>query len=82
MEINYSKKQINPLISKYCINVEKNTVFQSLILMFNEQPNYQVWAIKAVFEGIATVDDIKNIHDWAENNSTEIKNLIKGNIVS
>lgn len=82
MEINYSKKQINPLIEKYHINVTSNVVFQSLILLFNDQPNYQVWAIKAVFEGIATIDDIKAIHEWAENNPTEIKNLVKGNIVS
>ena len=82
MEINYSKKQINPLVEKYHINVETNVVFQSLIVLFNEQPNYQVWAIKAVFEGIATVDDIKNIQQWAIENPTEIKNLVKGNIVS
>lgn len=82
MEINYSKKQINPLVEKYHINAETNVVFQSLIVLFNEQPNYQVWAIKSVFEGIATVDDIKNIQQWAVENPTEIKNLTKGNIVS
>ena len=51
-EIIYSKKQINPLVEKYKINVEKNMVFQSLITMFKEQTNYQIWAIKSVFENV------------------------------
>ena len=49
-EIIYSKKQINPLVEKYKINVEKNMVFQSLITMFRDQPNYQIWAIKTVLK--------------------------------
>ena len=82
MEINYSKKQINPLISKFAINPETNNVFKSIIALFNDQTNYQVWAIKMVFDNIATLDEIIEIQKWAENNQTEIKNLIKGNIVS
>lgn len=80
-EVIYSKKQINPLVEKYKINVEKNMIFQSLITMFKEQTNYQIWAIKAVFESGANLDEIQRIKSWAENNQTEIKNLIKGNII-
>lgn len=80
-EIIYSKKQINPLVEKYKINVEKNMVFQSLITMFRDQPNYQIWAIKTVFENVASLDVIQRIKSWAENNQTEIKNLTKGNII-
>lgn len=80
-EVNYSKKQINPLVEKYQINVEKNMVFQSLITMFKEQTNYQIWAIKSVFENITNIDEIQRIKTWVENNQTEIKNLIKGNVI-
>ena len=80
-EIIYSKKQINPLVEKYKINVEKNMVFQSLITMFKDQPNYQIWAIKSVFENVVNIDEIQRIKAWAENNQTEIKNLTKGNII-
>ena len=80
-EVIYSKKQINPLVEKYQINVEKNMVFQSLITMFKDQTNYQIWAIKAVFENVCSLDEIQRIKAWAENNQTEIKNLIKGNII-
>lgn len=81
LEVNYSKKQINPLVEKYQINVEKNMIFQSLITMFKEQTNYQIWAIKAVFENVTNIDEIQRIKAWMENNQTEIKNLIKGNII-
>lgn len=80
-EVIYSKKQINPLVEKYKINVEKNMIFQSLITMFKEQTNYQIWAIKAVFENVTNIDEIQRIKVWEENNKTEIKNLIKGNII-
>lgn len=80
-EVIYSKKQINPLVDKYKINVEKNMIFQSLITMFKEQTNYQIWAIKSVFENVTNIDEIQLIKVWAENNQTEIKNLTKGNII-
>lgn len=81
LEVNYSKKQLNPLISKYSIDVVNNEVFHKIILMFNEQPNYQVWAIKCVFGGVCPIEVISQIKDWADKNQNEIKNLIKGNIV-
>lgn len=80
-EVTYSKKQLNPLISKYAIDVENNAVFHNIIAMFNDQPNYQIWAIKCVFGGVCPLDTIVRIKDWVENNQTEIKNLTKGNII-
>lgn len=81
LEVNYSKKQLNPLINKYSIDVVNNEVFHKIILMFNEQPNYQVWAIKCVFGGVCPIEVISQIKDWADKNQNEIKNLIKGNII-
>lgn len=81
LEVNYSKKQLNPLISKYSIDVINNEVFHKIVLMFNEQPNYQVWAIKCVFGGVCPIEVISQIKDWADKNQNEIKNLIKGNII-
>lgn len=78
---NYSKKQINPLIEKYRINPEKNMLFQSIISMFDNQTNYQVWALKSVFENAAQISDIQDIKRWSDENKTEIKLLTKGNIV-
>ena len=81
LEVNSSKKQLNPLIQKYSIDVVNNEVFHKIILMFNEQPNYQVWAIKCVFGGVCPIEVISQIKDWAEKNQNEIKNLTKGNII-
>lgn len=80
-EVNYSKKQINPLIEKYKINTETNMVFKSIITMFEDQTNYQIWAIKSVFENVIKIENLQRIKVWAENNHTEIKNLVKGNII-
>ena len=41
----YSKKQMKPLIDKYQINPETNKLFKSIIEMFDNQPNYQFWAL-------------------------------------
>lgn len=78
----YSKKQISPLVMKFNIDVDNNSTFEEIISMFADQTNYQVWAIKAVFGGVCHIDMIKQIKVWADNNQQEIKNLIKGNIVS
>lgn len=80
--MNYSKKQIQPLIDKFKINAETNTVFNRIIELFNEQTNYQVWAIKAVFGRLLSIDDLEMIASWANENQTLIKLLIKKNIVS
>lgn len=81
-EINYSKKQLNPLIEKFKINAETNEVFHKIIEMFDNQTPYQIWAIKSVFDGICPIELIVRIKDWAENNQTEIQNLIKKNIIA
>lgn len=81
-EINYSKKQINPLIEKYKINPETNSTFRAIINMFNEQTNYQIWAIKAVFENIVSLDVISHIKQFADENQTLIAKLEKQNLVS
>ena len=81
--LNYSKKQIQPLIDKYAINAETNTTFARVIEMFNGQPNYQLWAVKVVFSKAITVDDLETIKAWADENQTLIKRLSKnGNIIS
>ena len=78
LDIIYSKKQINPLIEKYQIDVEKNVTFQSIIKMFQDATNYQIWAIKAVFENALTLPTLEQIRQWIEANPSDIKNLIKG----
>ena len=82
-ELNYSKKQIQPLIDKYAINAETNTTFARVIELFDGQPNYQLWAVKVVFSKAITVDDLEAIKAWADENSNLIKRLTKnGNIIS
>jgi hypothetical protein len=81
-EVVYSKKQIEPLIKKYGINAETNTVFQSIIKMFEGTPNYQIWALKAVFSKNLGFGDLVHIKEWADNNKTLIKSLSKQNIVA
>lgn len=78
----YSKKQMKPLIDKYQINPETNKLFKSVIEMFDNQPNYQFWAVKCIFSKVMTFDTLVDIHDWTVTNQTMIKNLEKKNIVS
>lgn len=81
-EINYSKKQINPLIEKYQINPETNKTFQSIITMFADQPNYQVWAIKCVFDNVISLTTLQHIKAFADENQTLISKLSKQNLVA
>lgn len=82
-ELNYSKKQLAPLISKFAINVEKNSMFKDIINLFSDSPNYHVWAVKVVFSNVATFDDLQAIKSWADHNSDHIHQLTKnGNITS
>ena len=80
--MNYNKKQMQPLIDKFQINPETNKLFISVVEMFDGQPNYQIWAVKAIFNKAMTFEELSLIHDWAEKNQTMIKNLEKQNIVS
>lgn len=82
-ELNYSKKQIQPLIDKYAINAETNTTFAKIINMFEGQPNYQLWGVKVVFSKAIKVDELEAIKNWADENKVLIKKLSKnGNIIS
>ena len=78
----YNKKQMQPLIAKFAINPETNKLFNKLCDLFDGQPNYQIWAVKAVFSKSASYDDIVKIKEWAKNNQSAIANLSKHNIVS
>ena len=81
-EVIFSKKQVMPLIGKYSIDVENDNTFKEIIMMFPNQTNYHIWAIKAVYGGVCPLQVIKDIKAWSDENQHEIKNLIKGNIVS
>jgi len=81
-ELNYSKKQIQPLIDKYAINPETNTTFARVIKMFDGQPNYQLWGVKVVFSKAVKIEELESIKNWADENSNLIKLLLKnGNII-
>jgi len=81
-ELNYSKKQIQPLIDKYAINAETNTTFARIIKMFDGQPNYQLWGVKAVFSKAIKVEELEVIKNWADENPSLIKLLTKkGNLI-
>lgn len=82
MEINYSKKQLNPLIEKYGIDVENNVVFKTIITLFDGATNYQIWAIKAIFEKALDITTLHQIAEWGRQNGDDIKHLMRGNIVS
>lgn len=78
----YNKKQMAPLINKYQIDAESNKLFQSIITMFEGQPNYQLWGVKVVFSKAATFEEVEAIHRWAKENKQLISDLKKHNIVS
>lgn len=81
-ELNYSKKQIQPLIDKYAINPETNTTFARIINMFDGQPNYQLWGVKVVFSKAIKIEELETIKRWAEENPSLIKQLSKnGNLI-
>ena len=81
-ELNYSKKQIQPLIDKYAINAETNTTFARIINMFDGQPNYQLWGVKVVFSKAVKIEELEAIKNWANKNPELIKKLSKnGNII-
>ena len=81
VELNFSKKQLNPIIEKYGINVENDTTFHRILNMFSGQTSYHIWAIKLVYGNVCTLDCIEEIRNWIINNPTEIKNLIRKNVI-
>lgn len=81
-ELNYSKKQIQPLIDKYAINAETNTTFARIIQMFDGQPSYQLWGVKMVFGKTAKIEELEAIKQWITDNKSLVKQLTKnGNII-
>lgn len=78
----YNKKQMQPLIDKYAINPETNKLFISICEMFDNQPNYQIWAVKMIFSKTMSIEDLEAIHEWVSKNQTMVKMLEKQNIVS
>ena len=81
-ELIYSKKQITPLVEKYKIDVEKNSTFREIIEMFDGQTNYQIWAIKLIFNNILKLNQLREIKQFADENQTLISKLEKQNLVS
>lgn len=78
----FSKKQMQPLIDKYAINPDKNTVFLNIIKMFDGKPNYQLWAVKVVFSKVIAPPTLNAIKEWMDVNPELIKKLSKnGNLV-
>ena len=80
-ELTFSKKQIGPLMERYGIK-ESDKAFSTIISMFKDQTNYQIWAIKMVYGGSCNIDTLKKVAEFAILHQPEIKNLQKGNIVS
>lgn len=80
--LNYSKKQINPLLEKYKIKPESNSKFKEIIKMFPDQTNYQIWALKLVFNRYADLTSVKYVKEWADANHQLIQKLSLKNIVS
>lgn len=81
-ELNYSKKRLEPVITKFGIDVENDKVFQGIVLLFPGQTDYQLWAIKGVYSKAVTLDALIHIKEWAEENPTEISHLSRKNLVS
>lgn len=80
--MDYNKKQMQPLISKYGINVETNKLFIKVCELFDGQSNYQTWAVKMIFSQAMTFEQLTFIHEWIEANGNMISKLDKKNIVS
>lgn len=73
---------MQPLIDKYAINPDKNTVFLNIIKMFDGKPNYQLWAVKVVFSKVIAPATLNAIKEWMDINPELIKKLSKnGNLV-
>ena len=78
----FSKRQLEPLIEKFGINTETNTLFKRIIEMFDGQTNYQIWAVKAIFSQNLDMQSLKSIVEFIKEFPTSIKLLQKKNITS
>lgn len=81
-EVNYSRKQMNPILEKFQINPQTNEVFKEILSLFEDKPIYQVWAAKVVFGGIINIEKLQEIKRFVTENKTIIKKLSKKNIIS
>jgi hypothetical protein len=80
-KMNFSKKRLSPIIEKFNIDVENDTMFGEIIKLFGNQTDYQIWGIKLVYDGQCAFEQLVQYYEWAKNNKTEIKNLSKGNLI-
>lgn len=78
----YRKKGMEPIIAKFQIDPEKNTEFNKIVDLFENQPNYQEWAVKIFFSKAASLNVINAVKDFIDRFSAQIKDLELGNIVS
>lgn len=81
-EITYAKKRLEPIIKKYSIDVDTDIVFKSIISLFDKQTDYQMWALKLVYERIVNVTKLIELKSWLETNSSDISLLSKKNAIS
>ena len=73
---------MQPLITKYGIDVNMDKLFQQIIKMYDNKHNYQFWAINAVFGNKIEFGKLEEVFKWTKNNHMMIKNLSKKNIVN
>ena len=73
---------MQPLITKYGIDVNTDKLFQKIIKMYANKPNYQYWAVNAIFGDALEIGKLEEIFKWSEGNHTMIKKLSKKNLVS
>lgn len=73
---------MQPLIAKYGIDVDTDKLFNKIIKMYINKPNYQYWAVNAIFGNALEIGKLEEIYKWAKDNHSMIKNLSKKNIVS
>lgn len=80
--MDYSKKKMQLLITKYGIDVDTDKLFRKIIKMYANKPNYQYWAVNAIFGNALEIGKLEEISKWSKDNHAMIKNLSKKNIVS
>lgn len=80
--MNYSKKILNPLITKLNINTDEDNTFKELISLTYDSPNYQLWAVNAVYSKYCTVEEIKSVLAWAKSHKQLICQLSKHTITA
>lgn len=81
--MNYNKRQMQPLIKKYMVDVDKDSWFKRLTSLFEDNPNYQYWAVSVHLKNPGVgYDEFVRIKEWIDENKQLIRYLSRGNIVS